>query len=57
MPVRTVYANKKTKKYHAQKRGDQCRQREILPKNLEKFGGTVEAEHNGYKPCKACYPD
>ena len=52
----TVYGNAKTGKYHAKKRGDQCRQREILKANLVKFDDPKTAEKAGLKACKACYP-
>lgn len=51
-----VYANKKTKKIHASKRGDQCRQGEIQPKNLARYKTVQAALAAGLTTCKACYP-
>jgi methylphosphotriester-DNA--protein-cysteine methyltransferase len=51
-----VYANRKTKRYHSNKRGNQCRQGEILKVNLVKFANPETAKASGYKACKACYP-
>ena len=58
----TIYGNKKTKRFHANTRGDQCRQGEILEANRVHFEGEDEAAAaaaaiaEGYRPCKACYP-
>lgn len=51
-----VYGNNRTKKAHSTKRGDQCRQGEILKKNLVKFVDVMAAKAAGFTLCKACYP-
>jgi methylphosphotriester-DNA--protein-cysteine methyltransferase len=51
---KSVYGNKKTRKFHAKKRGDQCRQGEILKSNLALFPDPEAAQAAGYKPCRAC---
>ena len=56
MAPKSVYCNKKTKKAHAKRRGDQCRQGEILKANLAKYPDLTAAQQAGYAPCKACYP-
>jgi DNA-3-methyladenine glycosylase II len=34
-----------------------CPAREPLPQNVVHFKTAVEAEHNGFRPCKRCFPD